>query len=200
MKNLLTDILESQVGSGFSGKAAQAAGISPDKSQMAIESAIPFLLGALAKNSSKPEGAQALGAALKKNHDGSVFGHIDDLFNESGQKDGAGILKHVLGNKQSEVERFLSEKNGIKSDQAGSLLKSLAPIVMGALGKAQKDSSMDTGQLSSLLNLAAGQFSGGKSGIPLSMLSKFLDSDGDGKISDDLLSMGVQFLKKRFFK
>lgn len=49
--------------------------------------------------------------------------------------DGSGILKHILGGKQSGAIDMISQKSGLDSSSAGSLLSMLAPLVVGALGK-----------------------------------------------------------------
>ncbi len=194
MQNLLTDILKSQMGDSFYSAAGQAAHASPEQSRSAVEMAIPFFLGALAKNTSKPEGAASLEKALQKKHDGSLLSQLGDITSDAGKQDGAKILNHIFGNKQGDVVQELSQKVGIDSSSAGSLMQMLAPVVMGALGKEKGSKGLDAGGLSSLLQLSAKQFSGSGNS---SLLMSFLDQDRDGKVSDDILSMIWKFFTKR---
>ena len=93
-----------------------------------------MLLGALTRNASQPGGAEALLGALGK-HDGSV---LDDLRNQlpaAADTHGAGILGHVLGARQGAAQQAVAGASGIDASQASAVLAMLAPIVMGALGK-----------------------------------------------------------------
>ena len=135
MDNILDSIL-SQIDKNTLEVIGQQANISPDKAQNALKSAIPILMSALARNSSTPEGASALQNAVAKDHDGSLLDNLGALL---GKKevidDGAGILKHILGNKQGNVEQYLSKNSGLDSAAIAKILKMAAPIVMGYLGK-----------------------------------------------------------------
>ena len=70
----------------------------------------------------------------------------------------------------------------------------LAPVLMGAMGKAKKENGLDAGGISGLLSGMAAQ-SGGIGGI-LSML----DKDGDGEVMDDVKDMGTGLLGGFFGK
>jgi len=75
------------------------------------------------------------------------------------------------------------------------LLVKVARLVMGALGKQQKESSggLDLGNLAGML------MSGAKTQAPqsstMSMLSSFLEQDGDGDMMDDVGNMLGGFFK-----
>ena len=49
--------------------------------------------------------------------------------------DGAGILQHILGAQQEPAAQALSAKSGLGSGSIMQLLITLAPLVMGMLGK-----------------------------------------------------------------
>lgn len=196
MQNLLTDLLQNSLGDDFAQKASQMTGVSPQQSKTAIETALPFLLGGLSKNASSPQGAESLQNALGKKHSGDILSHIEDAFSGEAKTDGAGILNHILGQKQNGLQQYIGKKTGMDASQSSDLLQSLAPALMGALGKAQ---SQNSGDVSSLLQDAVKQFSGSKGGVSSSLITKFLDSDGDGSIADDIFSMILGMLKKSFF-
>ena len=67
--NTITDELFSQLEGAPMQQVAQQLGIGRSQAAGAISTALPLLLGALGKNASQPQGAQALHAALQ-NHAG----------------------------------------------------------------------------------------------------------------------------------
>lgn len=186
--------ITSQLGDSFIKKVSGNLGAGEKETSSAIDTALPFLLGALSKNTQSESGAQSLMSALSKKHDGSVLDNISGLIDDPAHGEGAGILKHVLGNKEGVVEKLIAEKTGLGEKSSTGLLQILAPVVMGALGKQAQ--GLDISQLSSLLGGAADKV--GEPSISSSLVSKFLDKDGDGDVKDDLLSMGMGFLKNKF--
>jgi hypothetical protein len=162
------------------------------------------LLNALARNSSKPGGASALGSALDRDHDGSV---LDDLMGmmtgaaapkTSKTLDGAGILEHILGKKKEGAADMLANKTGLNSAQTLNLLIKLAPVVMGALGKMKKSQNVDPSGLPDVLSGAASRMN--KSASNPSLIESFLDQDGDGNLNNEIKNVGFSFLKSIFSK
>lgn len=150
-------MIMSQLGDGGIETMANQIGADSKQTATALEGAVPTLLGAMSNNVQSKEGASGLLGALDRDHDGSI---LDDLtgFLGSGNTDtGSGILKHVLGNNQTEVENGLSAKTGLNSGQIGNMLKMVAPIVMGYLGKQKREQSgFDLGGIAGLLgNMAS---------------------------------------------
>ncbi len=108
---------------------------------------------------------------------------------------GAGILNHVLGDKRHAIEKSVSKAAGISEAQAGQLAESLAPLLMGSIGKVQKQQNLDASGLQSLLDNEIETIQ--KKAPPKSggSLLDLLDSDGDGDISNDLLGLASKFLR-----
>lgn len=184
----------------------QLGGVEKEKTATAATAIVSTLTAALARNASKPEGAEALANALDRDHDGSVLDNIMGLFGGNTQPeapqskalDGMGILKHLLGEKQNTAVSMISQLSGLGGDQTGSLMSMLAPVVMGALGRQKRQQGLDVNGLMSLLT---GSVSQQKSQNPmLNMAMRFLDSDGDGSILDDIGGMGMNILKGFFGK
>lgn len=72
---------------------------------------------------------------------------------------------------------------------------SIFEMVMGALGKQQRESGIDLSQLAGFLGGQRKQ-SEESAGMP-GMVAGFLDADKDGEVLDDLLNLaGKQFGKK----
>ena len=108
---------------------------------------------------------------------------------------GAGILNHVLGDKRHAIEKSVSKAAGISEAQAGQLAESLAPLLMGSIGKVQQQQNLDASGLQSLLDNEIETIQ--KKAPPKSggSLLDLLDADGDGDISNDLLGLAGKFLR-----
>ena len=193
----LVEMLTSQLQGGGLRQISEQLGADEGATATAVSSALPVLIGALSKNSANQEGAAALLGALKRDHDGSALGDLTGLIRDPESRGGSGILRHVLGGQQAQVEVGLSQASGLDAGSAGKLLAMLAPLVMGALGKAQRQGGLDISDLSGML---AGERQQAKAALPgaAGMLSSFLDADGDGDIKDDVARMGAGLLGKLF--
>ena len=161
--------------------------------------AMPLLLGAMKKNVSSPQGAQGLMSALQGGkHDGSILDNLGGLFgggvDDSVMNDGAGILGHVFGGKQANVENALSQKSGLDAGSIANILKIAAPIVMGYLGRQTAQSNVsDANGMNALL----GSMLGGQPQQNQSLITTLLDADGDGSILDDVAGMVMGTNKKK---
>ena len=195
----LLDLLNSPMGqqliSGVAGQTNQPESKTADVLSMAM----PLILGAMKKNvKSSPQGAQGLMSALSNKHDGSILDNLGGLFNggvdDNVMQDGAGILGHVFGSKQSQVENALSQKSGMDTGTVAQILKIAAPIVMGYLGKQTAQSSVND---STGMNALLGSMLGGQPQQNQSLITTLLDADGDGSILDDVAGMVMGSNKKK---
>lgn len=190
----ILDFLSGPMGKQLISGAAGQTGQSSDQTSSVLSMALPVLMGAMKKNASTEEGAAGLMNALSGKHNGSVLDNLGDLFgggvDQSVMDDGAGILGHILGGKQSQVENALSSKSGIDAGSIGTILKVAAPLLMGYLGKQTAQQGVtDSNGLGSLLGGMLGGSDGGAT--QQSLIESFLDSDGDGSILDDVASMAL---------
>ena len=102
--------------------------------------------------------------------------------------DGAGILGHILGSKQPQVENALSSKSGMDAGTISQILQIAAPILLGYLGKQTRQQNVSSPD--GLNGLLGGLMGGGKTAAKQqSLIETFLDSDGDGSVIDDLAGM-----------
>jgi hypothetical protein len=101
------------------------------------------------------------------------------------EKPGAGILRHVLGGRQQAVQHGLSQATGLDAGKAGTLLTMLAPLVMGAVGRAKRENSLDAGGVSTLLTGEQEHLKQSAPGV-MGALGRFLDQDNDGSVMDDV--------------
>jgi hypothetical protein len=193
---MLFELLTSTLGGGAVGEMSRQLGSDEQKTNRAVESAVPLLLGALTKNSSSSSGAESLLGALTKDHDGSVLDNVGGFLRQGGSSDGDGILGHLLGTRRPAVESAVSQSSGLDSASVARLLTMLAPIVMGALGKTQRSGNLDAGGIFDLLK-GEMKTAQSKGGVDLGMLS-MLDADGDGSVVDDIAKLGGGLLGSLF--
>jgi hypothetical protein len=123
--------------------------------------------------------------AIVKDHDGSILDDVKGFLGNSESANGAGILSHVLGDQRSEVENRLAQTTGLDASSAGQLLETVAPLVMGALGKTQQEQGLDASGLSSFLNSQHQQAQSTTPGL-MGVLGNLLDSNKDGSVMDDV--------------
>src|SRR5204863_6906733 len=121
---------------------------------------------------------------LTRDHDGSV---LDDpstaLTGNAG--DGAGIVRHVLGDRQAMAQDGIAQISGLGVSQVGSLLTLLAPLVMGAIGRQQRSQGLDANGLAGMLTNAHATATAAQPDL-LGMASRLFDRDGDGSPLNDV--------------
>ena len=189
----LLDMLQERLGNESAIKQIGAQlGTDPGTTQSAIAAALPMIVGALARNAQDPQQAGALSNALAKDHDGSILDDVTSHLGQAQQNDGDSILNHVLGTKRGPVATGLGQVAGLDAGKAGLLLSMLAPLVMGALGKAQREGGLDPGGLAGMLGGEQQRAADAAPGV-MGMLGKFLDRDGDGSVLDDIGGMLGRF-------
>ncbi|MEM7038418.1 MAG: DUF937 domain-containing protein [Bacteroidota bacterium] len=170
---------------------SSAIGAKKENTSSALMKAVPLIVGALARNSRSEEGANSLGGALDRDHDGGILGMLGGLFSNPESGHGAGILKHVLGDKRQVAEEQVSQKSGLDMAQTAKLMMMVAPMVMGFLGKKKKEENLDNRAVAGLLNTTAAQQEAdepeekGGGGVG-SFVTNLLDRDGDGNVMDDI--------------
>ena len=195
MDALTQQLLQQLSGNGLSQISRQI-GADEQATGSALSAAVPLLVSALAKNASKPEGAQALHQALTQDHDGSIFDDLLGFLGNPQAANGAGILGHILGPRQRAVTKGLATGTGLKGKQIGQLLTIAAPLLMGALGKQRQKQGFDTDGLSAFLG---GQRQKVQQANPdlMGTLNNLLDRDRDGSAANDILGMVGRLFKRK---
>lgn len=207
MSASLTDDLLNQLQGQPLAQLSSQLGLSQPQTQNAVGAALPLLLGALGRNASQPQGAEALFGALQRDHAapaasgldlGSVLGAVlGGGGGGSRQTDGAGILGHIFGGRQDSAAQGLGQATGLEGGQANALLKMLAPIVLSYLAQRMfsggGQGAASPQQLGDVLGQEQQRIqqqdpAGG-------LLSSVLDQDGDGQVGiGDLLKLGSGLL------
>ena len=199
MNENLLGMLASQLGPSMISQISKSLGSSDSATQNVVTSALPVLISALTGRTSSPSGAESLFNALTrdKRHDGSIFDQLNGLVEKPEQGEGSGILGHIFGNKRQNIERSVSEACGV--DQAGTskIFQILAPMVLGALGKQQRQNNWGPQDLSNSLARSQKQFTN-DAPDEMGIVGRLLDRDNDGKIADDVASIGLKLLSGFF--
>lgn len=208
MHDALTDDLYSQLEGAPLRQMAQQLGIGPTQVAGAVTAALPLLLGALGRNTSQPQGAEALFGALQKDHAGLDIGSVLGAVLGGGAMQGSGgkILGHIFGGRQPRAEQALGQATGLGGDRAGMLLKMLAPIVLAYLAKrmfAQRQAGATAQQPATpqVLGEVLGQerqHPSQQGGLGGGLLGAVLDRDRDGDVDlSDLAGLGGSILGGR---
>lgn len=190
--NALTEMLMRQLAGGALSQISGKIGADQSTTSKALQIALPLLISALARNSSTPTGAQALDQAIARDHDGSILDNLGGFFSNPEAANGAGILGHVLGGRRNVAETGLAQSTGLDPSAAGQLLETVAPLVLGALGKAKQQQGLDAAGLSEFLGSQNQQAQAAEPGM-MGVLGNLLDSNKDGSVLDDVTRIAGKF-------
>jgi hypothetical protein len=206
MANQMLDLLQQHLGDdNFIDKLSeQIGGADRDQTRAAAHGIVTALSGAAAQTASTPAGASSLLNMLDTDHNGSIFDNLIGAVTGGGQQGGSlaqsgvGIVESLLGGNQNGVVSMISKMAGMDSGKTGNLLNILAPVVLGALGKAKSTGGLDLNGITSLLQ---GNQQQAQSNPALQMITGFLDNNHDGNIADDLINdLGSNLLGGLFGK
>lgn len=152
------DLVKSAISSsGVADQIGSAAGLDKSKTNSAIDAAIPVLLSGLMKKASTPSGASELSNIFKKQDaEPSILDNLGSLVSGGASSKllgmGSSLLPMLLGSSQASIVSVLMKLLGIGDKGVLGLLGSLAPIVMGVVGKQAKSAGgFDPGVLTNLL-------------------------------------------------
>ena len=190
--NGILDLLKGETGTELIKGVSKQTNQPADKTQSVLTMALPLLMTAMKRNASSPDGAQGLLGALQSNkHDGSILNNLSGLLgggvDAEVMNDGSKILGHVLGKKQSHIEKTLGAKAGMDVGSVAQILKVAAPIIMGMLAKKTQEKQVHSS--SGLEDLLGNLLGGNNAEQEQSFLERILDADGDGSVIDDVAGM-----------
>ncbi len=190
----IINLLKSQLGGNELGKLAARLGADSGQVSAAVEVALPMILGQVMKNSRQPEQAEGLRRAIEKDHDGSVLDQLGQFFDKGPSDGDQRLLGHLFSGRQQNVERQLSSNSGLDMATVTKLMATLGPLVMGAVGKVNKQKP---DALDSILNQERTQLKQKSAGFGL--VESLLDSDNDGDVDlSDLMKKGGGLLGSLF--
>lgn len=139
------------------------------------QTALPIILKQLADNTKDNTQSKKLDKALENKT------NTPDNINISEWEK---MIKHIFSD-TTQVEKRIASKIKVDKNDTVKVLSALAPLIMWALWVWKKQ-WLDIKNIWSILESAS------KNKLVIS----FLDSDKDGDIKDDLLKIGIKFLKK----
>ena len=197
MSNQFADILDQHLSDDnfIDNLSQQIGGAEREQTRAAANGIVAAMSTAMSKTAATEHGASGLMGMLDADGDGSI---IDDVMNmvsggggqAGGQaslmQNGAGIVNSLLGGKQGGIIDMISKMSGLSGDKTGNLMSMLAPIILSALSKTGKQGGggFDIGSIIGLLQGTQKKTSGNPA---MDMIGQFLDKDGDGDFTDDLL-------------
>ncbi|MEP7227819.1 MAG: DUF937 domain-containing protein, partial [Gemmatimonadales bacterium] len=122
----------------------------------------------------------------RKCHDRVLVAEIERVHAGAKGRASGAVFNHALfGGRQQTVQTGLSQTTGLDAGKVGSLLTMLAPLVMGALGRAQREGNLDERGLSTLLTGERERLNDSAPGV-MGTLGRLLDRDKDGSVMDDV--------------
>lgn len=170
-------------------------GVSREQTASASSSIISVLINAMARNAATPDGAESLNNALERDNHGSLLDNLTDLIGggmtNNRAANGGGILKHILGRRTNDTVEQLGQRTGMSTGSILQMMTTLAPVLMGVLGRTKQQANLNADGLGGLLDgfmrrnvqpsRPAQQTNIGLGGL--------LDRDGDGSAIDDIAGM-----------
>ena len=186
--------LMSQLGGGGVDQIARSVGVSGGDVTNVLAGALPAMMAGLTRNTTSGGGASALLGALDRDHDGSVLDDVMGFLGGGGNASaGAGILGHLFGGRQANVEQAVSQSSGVDMGSVTKIMAMVAPLLMGSLGKAKRQQGFDASGLAAALGQQE-KVARKASPSAVDMFSRLLDSDGDGNSMNDIVKMGSGLL------
>ena len=200
----LLDLITGSTGNQVAQDAENKFGISKGQMITLAAVAVPLIVMYLKNKSEDADEAESLNKALDKDHNGSILNNPSQALEK--ESEGNSILDHIFGAKKSAVESSLASQTGISMSTIGPLLATLAPLVMGYIGKQKQESGVSSGGgLSDLLGGILGKASSDAQAEPSNPLNDILggmlgggNSQSGGNPLNDLLGglMGGSSSKK----
>ncbi len=188
--DLLKTILEAQNG-GSVKQLANQFNLDESQASSAIGKLLPALAAGMKRNMGNQQGLDGLLGALASGKHRRYIEEPEALTRPETIQDGNGILGHILGSKDvsRQVASRASEQTGIDANILKKMLPMVAAMTMGSMSKQSADAGILGGAAGQPAAAPQAAASSGAAG----MLSKMLDSDGDGSIADDLFGMAKKF-------
>jgi hypothetical protein len=189
----LTTILSWLLTSDNIDGLAKQVGIENKQAQSLIKAGLPILMWSLKKNTETSDGAQSLSDALDQHQE--LPTKLTDLVSGDKAIDAQKILGHILGQDKDKIQGQVAQQAWVSGDQAGQILWALAQAALGWLGQAKKQEWLDTTWVSQTVSSISDQFKDG-SMLDTILVSMF-DKNKDGSYKDDLITMGMNWIKSQ---
>lgn len=183
MDQAIKDLVLEQITGKVKDSITQRTGLDDSATDGAVDIALDTILGGLQGNVQTKTGAEKLDKAVSEDHGSALEDLAGAVADGSLQGDGAKILGHIFGKKNTEaVTEKAAESAGTDTNAMGDILSTLAPIVLNQLGQSKKSEGLDAGGIADKIlrqQLPKNQMT--------DILTGLIDRDQDGQIVDDIL-------------
>jgi hypothetical protein len=119
--------------------------------QSILSTAVPLLLGSMAKTAAQPGGAATLTGMLGDNRLAGAADDVGGYLSHPDVSGGSNTLGTLLGNQQGALTDLIARQTGFSADAISRALAIMAPIVLGFVGKLMRQQNLDAGALTSFL-------------------------------------------------
>lgn len=151
MESILGDLMKQVTGGDNLSSIAKSVGGDEKGVQSAISTAVPLLMGSMAKSASQPSSASGLMDMLTKSGSSDIMGNLGGLLGGSQQSAGSSMVNMLLGSQTNAVANSISQKSGLTSSVVSKLLPIITPMIMSYVGKKFIEQKLDATGLSSFL-------------------------------------------------
>ena len=166
--------LMGMIGSDGVKTLAKLTNTSGSKVKTVLNDALPVLVGKMSDNASTREGAESLNKALNEHKTGALIDAAAFL-ETADSSDGKKILGHILGEDETAAVKALSKKSGVSGSKVGTILATVAPLLLTQLGNKKDDDNAGSSALGGLLGgLLGGGSQTNSGGIGTALLGSLL--------------------------
>lgn len=190
--SLMQLLQQAQDGQGLSELAGKI-GLDGAKADELTALLVP-IIGKATKTQAESGGLSGIIGALQGEDQAVMYDNPTEAVGEIGQAQGTSFLNGLLGNGGAEnLAAQAAERTGIDLAQVSAFLPALAAMAQGGLQKTMPDAALSAMApkpegASGIMGLLGGLMGKSQTGAPdLSMLTSFLDADGDGSMVDDIM-------------
>lgn len=165
----LLNLVQGQLSGDVVARIASMIGESPGATESAVASAVPAMLATLAQKATTTQGASELVSLIQRTGVAdSSLASLPNLIAGGSTPDVAGmggqLLDSLFGSRLAAVAEWIARNAGISVPSATSLLRMIAPVILGLVAKqAGTNGGLNVGALTSLLG---GQTSFLKGAVP----------------------------------
>jgi len=186
----LIDTVLAHLGDPEIAQVAARLGTTPDQARVAIEHAVPLIVGGMAQNAGTQAGADALHNALGDHAGQSLSDVLAGVLGGGSSGIGGGILGHIFGASQTAANQGLGHVSGMDQQSAGQLMAILAPLVMAALANHAQSGGLSPGGLGGMLGQQSQQMQQ-QGGMLGGLLNAVLGHSGSGNLDLSSLVQGA---------
>lgn len=204
----ITDLFQGPMKDIIVSQMSQQMGVEDtQQTQSAVEGIMGTLLNAVTNNAASEAGQQGLMNALEKDHDGSIIdnlsGFLSGNYSPENPKaaNGVGILGHLFNGEQKNAAESISQASGLDTAKIMKMMVTLAPVLLGMLGKAKQEPEVQQSK-GGLFDLLTGATkSANQQPSVQNVLTSILTGKKEGGgLKDQLVNAALKSVMKSFFK